>query len=152
MYPVELNEIDENKDKLEKFNKLFKDTSKLSNLLELISKPDEFKFHISTGNYFITSDNPVVSTYGKNKDSGFQIIMPISPFVCITFQMGDVNCSDNLIVRMTDEKIKYVNEMQINTANYFVISHAKFTLEQRKYVEFRFNNKDWYRTSRHFIK
>ena len=151
-YPVESGEIEQNKNNIEKFNRIFKQPDSLSKLLKSFSKPPTFKFHISISieDYFITSDNPVVSTYGKNKESGFQLIMPISPFVCLTFQMGDLNCSENLIVKMTDEKIKYINEAQINTANYFIISLEPFSKKQKSYIKDRYKNRFWIKKSRHF--
>ncbi len=37
----------------------------------------------------------------------------------------------------------YVNEATINTANYFIISNKEFTRYQYKYIDNRFNNKNW---------
>ena len=59
-YPVESDEIEQNK--IEKFNRIFKQPDSLSKLLISFPKPSTFKFHISIGDYFITSDNPIIST------------------------------------------------------------------------------------------
>ena len=48
--------------------------------------------------------------------------MPISPFICIEFQDISINSSDNLIVQLSQDKARFLNEANINTANYYVIS------------------------------
>lgn len=53
---------------------------------------------------------------------------------------------------MTQEKIRYVNEATINTANYFVISNERFSFAQESYIYNRFNNENWLKYSRHFYK
>lgn len=149
-FPTELNEIKLKKDKIFRFNSVFKNSQHLKWLLS-IPRPKNMNFHISFGSGFLTSDNPVVATYGKsNIDSGFQLIMPICPYFVFTFQAGDLNCSENLIVKMDDDKIRYVNEAIINTSNYFVISNKRFDFIQNNYIYNRFNNKNWIENSRHF--
>ena len=57
-------------------------------------KPKNMFFHIAVSPInLITSDNPVIAT-----DNWKQIIMPISPFICIEFQDISINSSDNLII------------------------------------------------------
>lgn len=150
-YPVELREIESKKDKILRFNKVFKNPENLKSILNI--PRNNMCFHIAIGEGFLTSDNPVVSTYGKeSRNSGFQLIMPVCPCICFTFQSGDLNSSNKLIVQMTEEKIRYVNEATINTANYFVISNERFSFAQESYIYNRFNNENWLKYSRHFYK
>lgn len=149
-YPMELDEIKLKKEKILRFNSMFKEPRNLKMLLSG-PKPAGMYFHILVGNGFLTSDNPVIATYGKSdKNSGFQLIMPICPYFVFTFQSGDLNCSENLIVQTTDDKLRYVNEAIINTANYFIISSKPFDFIQESYIYNRFNNKNWLENSRHF--
>ena len=78
-YPVELREIESKKDKILRFNKVFKNPENLKSILNI--PRNNMCFHIAIGEGFLTSDNPVVSTYGKeSRNSGFQIIMPVYMF------------------------------------------------------------------------
>lgn len=142
--PIELNEIENNKEKIQKFNKIFKEKNNLEDLLKYFKKPNSVHFHIAIGDGFIISDNPVISTFGpQNKPNGFQIIFPISPNFCLEFQNDDINSSNNLLVQMTLDKIQYINKATINTANYYIISTNKFDITQQSYIYNRFNNKNW---------
>ncbi|EMB75878.1 DUF4238 domain-containing protein [Streptococcus mutans] len=142
--PIELNEIENNKEKIQKFNKIFKEKNNLEDLLKYFKRPDSMHFHIAIGYGFITSDNPVIATFGpQNKPNGFQIILPISPNFCLEFQTEDINSSNNLFVQMTPDKIQYVKKATINTANYYIISKSKFDITQQCYIYNRFNNKNW---------
>ncbi len=104
-------------------------------------------FHISfcgseTEN-FITADNPVISTLNSSGKPFSQLMMPIDPFVYIEFQNEEENCSDNTIVSMHPNKIRYVNRAIVNTANYYVISDRPFDVAMTGYIKNRFENKDW---------
>lgn len=144
--PMELYEIEINKDKINKFNKLFKQDGILESFLSLKNKPDNVKIHIAISEKnIISSDNPVIGT-----DMWKQLILPITPNVCIIFQHESINSSDNLITILTDEKVKKINEAMINTANYYVFSKEEFTFEQNMYLYNRFNNANWEFLEYHF--
>lgn len=146
--PIELNEIytDENQKKIDKFNRVFKQDDNLEKLLNAKTKPDNMNFHIaySTLN-LITSDNPVIAT-----DNWLQIMMPISPYLCIEFQDISMNSSKNLIVQFTQTKSRYLNEANINTANYYVISNNLIDIKLNFYLYNRFNNSSWQFKEPHF--
>ena len=79
-FPIELTEIKNNLENINIFNKVMKKDKNLESFLSFFKKPKQMNFHISIGNGFLTSDNPVVSTFGPpNIPNGFQILMPISP-------------------------------------------------------------------------
>lgn len=124
--PLGLEEIENNKEKINRFNKVFKQDNNLERLLNSFINTDTMNFHIalSTEN-LLTSDNPVIGT-----DNWAQIILPISPRICIEFQHDIINSSKNLLVLLAPDKIRYLNKATINTANYFVISNEYFTNEQ----------------------
>ena len=123
----------------------------LESFLSFLKKPKQMNFHISIGNGFLTSDNPVISTFGSPTiPNGFQILMPISPYLCFEFQNDEINCSDNLWVKMSNEKLRYINEATINTANYYIISNKPFNITQQMYIYNRFKNINWIHNSRHF--
>ncbi len=144
--PIELDEIKENEEKIKKFNWLFKQEGVLEEHLKQYSKPDSMNFHIAISrNNILTSDNPVIGT-----DEWKQIIMPISPFLCIEFQDDSINVSKNVMVELSPEKIIYLNEATINTANYYIISHEPFTFSQNVYIYNRFMNKNWNFGKPHF--
>lgn len=137
--PIDLDEIQKNKKKIKKFNEIFKQGNKLENLLRKMKKPSNMNFHIATSeDNLLTSDNPVIAT-----DNWKQIMLPITPNILVEFQENTINSSNNFEVRLTKNKIKYVNQATINTANYFIISNKEFTHYQHKYIDNRFNNKDW---------
>ena len=165
--PIELKEIrsDENKNKIDKFNRIFKQDGILENYLNAQSpknnffnaqetmkyfligyKPKNMFFHIAVSPInLITSDNPVIAT-----DNWKQIIMPISPFICIEFQDISINSSDNLIVQLSQDKARFLNEANINTANYYVISDKLIELKLNYYLYNRFINKTWDFKEPHF--
>lgn len=137
--PIELEEINNNRDKIIKFNWLFKQEGVLEDLLERIVKPSAMTFHIaiSEGN-LLTSDNPIIGT-----NEWKQMILPISPYLCIEFQEDSINVSKNLVVMLAPEKTRYLNEATINTANYYVISNEPFNILQTHYIYNRFKNENW---------
>lgn len=139
--PIDLEEIEkkENKDKIKRFNWVFKQGNKLERLLKSFRKTDTMNFHIarSMGN-LLTSDNPVIGT-----NNWAQIMLPIAPRICIVFQHDIINSSKNLQVMLTPDKTRYLNEATINTGNYFIISNEDFSNKQREYIDNRFNNKNW---------
>lgn len=139
--PIDLEEIEkkENKDKIKRFNWVFKQGNKLERLLKSFRKTDNMNFHIarSMGN-LLTSDNPVIGT-----NNWAQIMLPIAPRICIVFQHDIINSSKNLQVMLTPDKTRYLNEATINTGNYFIISNEDFSNKQREYIDNRFNNKNW---------
>lgn len=144
--PVELKEIQQSKNHIERFNSIFKKKDYLEKYIESIHIPENMQMHIaySTEN-LLTSDNPVIAT-----DEWKQIIFPINPFLCIEFQDINLNPSSNLIVTLTKDKIRYLNEATINTANYYIISNQTFTLSENSYIYNRFNNPEWTFKSPHF--
>ncbi|WP_270234845.1 DUF4238 domain-containing protein [Staphylococcus warneri] len=139
--PLDLEEIEkkENKDKIKRFNLVFKQGNRLEKLIESFRKTDIMNFHIarSMGN-LLTSDNPVIGT-----DNWAQIMLPIAPRICIVFQHDIINSSNSLQVMLTPDKTRYLNEATINTGNYYIISNEDFSDKQREYIENRFNNKNW---------
>ncbi|MGX7112789.1 DUF4238 domain-containing protein [Gemella cuniculi] len=143
-YPIDLQEIRDSKNEILEFNNEFKKEGKLEAILKIFKKPKSMHFHIVTGN-FITSDNPVI---GMNDWK--QMYMPISQDYCLGFQADEYSCSDNIIINMEKEKNKYLNESQIETANYFVISKCKFDSYTKFYIKNRFSDPDWSKKSRHF--
>lgn len=146
VFPIELDEINDNKEKIIKFNRLFKQDGVLEKLLKIFKKPDNMNFHIalSEGN-LLTSDNPIIGT-----DEWKQMILPISPNICIEFQEDSINSSNNLLVILEPEKTQYLNEATINTANYYIISYEPFTFIQNNYIYNRFNNHNWKLHKPHF--
>jgi len=143
-YPIELEEIKNSKNEIIKFNNFFRQAGNFEKLLKALKKPKNMNFHIAIGD-FITSDNPVVAT-----DNWRQIYMPISNNLCLEFQDDSCNCSDKIIVYMAIRKQKYINEAQIETANYCVISKKKFNICTRRYIRRRFTDPNWSKKSRHF--
>lgn len=139
--PLDLEEIEkkENKDKIKRFNLVFKQGDKLERLLKSFRKTNTMNFHIarSMGN-LLTSDNPVIGT-----DNWAQIVLPIAPKIGIIFQNDIINSSKGLQVMLTPDKTRYLNEATINTGNYYIISNEDFSDKQREYIENRFNNKNW---------
>lgn len=145
-YPFTLEEIKncKNKEILE-FNDRFKKSELLERYFGLKNKPNDMNFHLVIGENFITSDNPVVIF-----NDGKEIYMPISQNLCLLFQHDSLNCSKEVIVQITKEKNKYINESQIETANYYVLSKEKFDISTNIYIYRRFHEKNWEKKSRHF--
>lgn len=144
--PINLDEINSNQDKIKKFNAIFKQDEAFEKLLKRKIKPSTMKFHIAISlENLLTSDNPVIGT-----DDWKQIILPISPYICIEFQEVSINSSDDLVVILERDKTKYLNEATINTANYYVISNHNFDITQNIYMYNRFKNKDWKPGRPHF--
>ncbi|EMM0067525.1 DUF4238 domain-containing protein [Staphylococcus aureus] len=137
--PIDLDEIQKHKNTIIKFNEIFKQGNNLENLLKRMKKPSNMNFHIAISeDNLLTSDNPVIAT-----DNWNQIMLPITPNILIEFQEDKINSSNDLRVILKKNKTRYVNEATINTANYFVISNKEFTRYQYKYIDNRFNNKNW---------
>lgn len=137
--PIELEEINNNREKIIKFNWLFKQKGVLEGLLEKIDKPPTMNFHIAISKEnLLTSDNPIIGT-----DEWKQMVLPISPYLCIEFQEDSMNVSKNLLVMLAPEKTRYLNEATINTANYYVISNEPFNILQTHYIYNRFKNENW---------
>lgn len=127
--PVDIEEIEDNKKLINEFNKRFKVPGVLEAFFNTLPRDKDMNFHIVIGDYFITSDNPVVGT-----DSWNQMLMPISPQVCLEFQHSSLNNSKSLILMMTKEKNQFINRAIINTANYFVMSYAPFDFVIGSYI------------------
>ena len=143
--PIELAEIKENQEKIKKFNKLFKQDGVLENYLQF-KKNDSMNFHIAVSKEnLLTSDNPVIGT-----DMWKRIVLPICPFLALEFTHNSIDEAKNMLILLTSDKIKYLNQATINTANYFVISNKPFTLSQNNYLYNRFNNKKWTFSKPHF--
>ncbi|MCL6222069.1 DUF4238 domain-containing protein [Streptococcus dysgalactiae subsp. equisimilis] len=144
--PIELEEIQANKTKILKFNKLFKQDGVLESYLKNFEKPETMNFHIAISeDNLLTSDNPVIGT-----DEWKRIILPICPFLCIEFIDNSIDEAKTMFIKLTLDNIKYLNEATINTANYFVISNEPFTIPQNTYLYNRFKNKTWTFRSPHF--
>ncbi|RIM84767.1 DUF4238 domain-containing protein [Staphylococcus xylosus] len=137
--PIELDEIKDSGEKIKKFNWIFKQGNVLEEILKELEKAEEMNFHIAISqDNLLTSDNPIIGT-----DEGRQIILPISPHFCIEFQHDSINASEELIVILTPEKTRYINEATINTSNYYIISREPFNLIQNNYIYNRFLNENW---------
>ncbi|HHJ7841362.1 TPA: DUF4238 domain-containing protein, partial [Streptococcus pyogenes] len=122
--PIEITEIKDNPEKIKKFNKLFKQDRVLENYLKNFEKTETMNFHIAISKEnLLTSDNPVIGT-----DEWKRIILPISPYLCIEFIDKSIDKTRTMLIILTSENIKYLNEATINTANYYVISNEPFTL------------------------
>lgn len=138
-YPIEIDEIKEKEEKIKNFNLLFKQKGVLEGFLRQFQKPKFMNFHLAISDEnLLTSDNPVIGT-----DNWKQIIIPISPYMCIEFIDRTIDQTQTMIVMLTKEKIRYLNEATVNTANYFVISNESFSFSQSNYIYNRFNNPDW---------
>ena len=137
--PLDLKEIEENKEKINRFNKVLKEENKLEKVLKFFTKNNNMNFHITMCiDNLLTSDNPVIGT-----DNWKQIMLPIAPRICIVFQHDSINRSEDLQVILKSNKTRYLNEATINTGNYFIISNEKFSDKQQKYIDNRFNNENW---------
>lgn len=144
--PLELEDIQNNREKVTKFNKIFKQDGVLENYLKHLKKPDNMNFHIAISyENLLTSDNPVIGT-----DMWKRMILPISPFLAIEFTDNSIDEAQTMLVRLTPDNIEYLNQATINTANYFVISNKPFTLFQNNYLYNRFKNKNWTFGKPHF--
>lgn len=139
--PLDLKEIEKkaNKEKINRFNRVFKQGNKLERILKIFRKTNNMNFHIAISmENLLTSDNPVIGT-----DNWKQIMLPIAPRICIVFQHDSINRSKGLQVILKPNKTRYLNEATINTGNYFIISNEKFSDKQQKYIDNRFNNENW---------
>ncbi|WP_436860792.1 DUF4238 domain-containing protein [Staphylococcus caeli] len=137
--PIELKEIEENKEKIKKFNWIFKQGDNLEKLLKQFRQPITMKFHIATSDRnLLTSDNPVIGT-----DNWARIMIPISPNVCIVFQEDSLSSTKKLKIKLDSEKIQYLNKATINTASYYVISQKPFNITESMYIYNRFKNENW---------
>ena len=59
-------------------------------------------------------------------DSPIVIFMPLSPYLCLEFIGEDVNPAKTLYVRFPAYKVHSINECEINSANYSIISNSNF--------------------------
>lgn len=144
--PIDLKEIQDNKEKILRFNKIFKKDKVLENFLKIFKKPETMNFHIAVSDKnILTSDNPVIGT-----DDWKRIIFPICPCLCIKFIDSSIDKVKGMFTILTSDNIIYLNEATINTANYFVISNENFTIQQNAYLYNRFKNKNWTFNSRYF--
>ena len=145
--PVDLIEIKTESNKRNKFNEIYKKDGALEALLRITKRPQNMIFHVALCveeiECFITSDNPVMFLNGEKDHDDFQMIMPIHPNICIEFQRKNSSPSDGAVLRMTTEKIRFINRAQINTANYFVIADRKFDVALTFYILNRFRNPEW---------
>lgn len=147
-YPIKLYEIQDNKKKIIAFNDIFNETGVLNKFMETLKKPKDMNFQISVGLYFITSDNPVIGT-----DNWRRIAMPISSNLCLEFVADEFNrWGKRMIIPRTDKYCRYLNEAQIETANYYIISEEEFDLPTQYYIYQRFICPNWEKKSRHFKK
>ncbi|WP_415408871.1 DUF4238 domain-containing protein [Staphylococcus agnetis] len=125
--PVKHTEINENRDKIELFNKVFKEGNRLENFIDDIIKPSDMKFRILLSLHpLITSDNPVIVT-----DEWKQIILPINPFLCIEFQHETLMNNNKMFTLLSPSKSQFINKAQIRTSNYFVISQSNFKIDTK---------------------
>lgn len=145
--PVELNEINENKNLIKLFNEYFNNEGNLLSFVEQIQKPESMNFHICVCDEpILTSDNPVIGT-----DEGKRLLLPINSYICIEFVDSSLDASnESIFLKLDRDHVRYINEAEINTANYFVISQYGFNMEQRTYIYNRFNRADWKFGKRHF--
>lgn len=135
-YPLEYNDILNNKKEIKKFNEVFKDEKELELLLKIFEKPKDMVFRIcTTKENLITSDNPVIGT-----DNGQRIFLPINPHICFQFKNKKFVQNNSLFTVLTQNHVDYLNKATINTANYFVISNLSFTNEEKQYIINRFKN------------
>jgi hypothetical protein len=103
-------------------------------------------FHIAVSKEnLLTSDNPVIGT-----DMWKRIVLPICPFLALEFTHYSIDEVKNMLILLTSDKIKYLNQATINTANYFIISNEPFSLSQNNYLYNRFNNQNWTFSKPHF--
>lgn len=95
--PLELEDIQNNREKVTKFNKIFKQDGVLENYLNNLKKPDNMNFHIAISDEnLLTSDNPVIGT-----DMWKRMILPISPFLAIEFTDNSIDEAQTMLVRLT---------------------------------------------------
>lgn len=145
-FPIELDEIKANNQKIETFNKLLKQDGVLESILNSFEKPDTMNFHIAiSGENLLTSDNPVIGT-----DKWKRIILPISPNLCIEFIDNSIDVTNTIFIKLPQENTKYLNKATINTANYFILSNEEFTFSQNNYLYNRFKNTSWKFSKPHF--
>ncbi|MDT0700453.1 DUF4238 domain-containing protein [Staphylococcus chromogenes] len=125
--PVDVNEIKDNKSKIKLFNKVFKEGNRLENYIDNITKPNSMKLRVLLSLHpLITSDNPIIAT-----DDWKQIILPITPFLCIEFQYEKFMNNNKIFTVLSTGKSQFINKAQINTSNYFVISQGKFKIDTK---------------------
>ena len=102
--PIELEEIEANKAKILKFNKLFKQDRVLESYLKNFEKPETVNFHIAISEEnLLTSDNPVIGT-----DEWKRIILPICPYFCIEFIDNSIDEAKTMFIKLTPDNIKYL--------------------------------------------
>ncbi|HEM5077158.1 TPA: DUF4238 domain-containing protein, partial [Streptococcus suis] len=134
--PIEVHEIDDCSDKIEKFNLVFKNSDNFEKYFLSLKCPESMKLHVAISEKpLLTSDNPVIGT-----DNWKQIVMPIHPHICIEFQDVAFSSSENLVVVLSEEKTSFLNMAMINTANYYVISSEQFSIDQNCYIYYCCSN------------
>ncbi|NYS48816.1 DUF4238 domain-containing protein [Streptococcus danieliae] len=145
-FPIELDEIKDNNQRIKTFNKLFKQDGVLENVLKLFERPDTMNFHIAISEEnLLTSDNPVIGT-----NEWKHIILPIAPHICIEFINKSIDKANTNFVMLAKMHSDYLNKATINTANYFVLSNEEFTFSQNNYLYSRFKNPSWKFSKPHF--
>lgn len=145
-FPYKIEEIKRSKNKeILDFNDRFKQTGVLENFIKFLKKPKNMYFHILIGENYITSDNPVIML-----DEGKQIFMPISNNICVVFQTDEFSNADEVILPYNVGLNRYINECQIETSNYYIMSIENFDLLTNWYIYRRFHEKDWEKKSKHF--
>ena len=55
-----------------------------------------------------------------------------------------------MVIPITPKKNRYINECQIETANYYVLSKDKFDIYTNHYIYKRFHKINWEVESTHF--
>ena len=145
-YPYKIEEIKESKNnEILHFNDRFKQIGVLENFIKFLKKPKNINFHILVGENYITSDNPVIML-----NEGKQIFMPISNNICVTFQIADYSNTDKILLPYNAGLNRYLNECQIETSNYYIMSIENFDLVTNWYIYRRFHVIDWEKISKHF--
>ncbi|QIN26326.1 DUF4238 domain-containing protein [Staphylococcus chromogenes] len=136
--PFNKDDIIENKDKLEEFNRLYKKGKNLKNLIDKFNIPEkvDLKIALSPIN-LLTSDNPVIFEGGF-----FQISMPISPYVTIEFIEKSILGTNNLFAILSNNKALYLNKCTITTSNYYVLSNIPFKKYQQVHLKNKYNHND----------
>ena len=143
---IKIEEIKESKNnEILHFNDRFKQIGVLENFIKFLKKPKNMNFHILVGENYITSDNPVIML-----NEGKQIFIPISNNICVTFQIDDYSNTDKILLPYNAGLNRYLNECQIETSNYYIMSIEKFDLVTNWYIYRRFHVIDWEKISKHF--
>lgn len=140
-------EIEVGESKIREFNEIFKNKNGLKNMLSIF-EPSHKTFCLKIGvtdAEFITSDNPVVTDLGSDKNSPISY-MPISSNIVLIFEYERSNIYRNieeLVVPVSYRGVNWINTAIINTSNYSIISNNKFGVALTGYIKNRFENPNW---------